>query len=1038
MGLLDSLLVDLEVSSAKLQAGVNSAIGYLSKLGDAASAIDKKLNGFLELQGIRVGAEAIKGLTEFVLKGSEAAEQLQKLSAAAGESVAVFSRQSAAFALSGGSSEELGKALEKLNKNLGLAGAGSQQQVALFKALGVSVKDASGAVRPTAAVFADMAKTFDGFAAGASKSALEMEVFGKTGAELDQALHEMANGSLEALGDQAERVGLILDEKTTAAAKEFGDNFKKLDMIVENVGTRVAAELAPALSKLTDELLNNKAFADGLKETVQALAGAFRVFASAVIFLSGALRESGASLAGNAAIMERLGHADFSGALEVSKDLLTELGKISGDTERQLSAMWKSGSQGAAAAGAQLGSVLAVAKPSADAALRQAQGWKLAAEGMKALNKVLDEYGKKSADITSAEDPLAEITYRLDKGDLARDLAKVGKQADEMRQKILDAAESLHELELGKLNVKLELEISRAAASSSAGAARQQESLQGVQKGFDPTVLSGFVTYGEAAAEALKQLHEAAQANANAQMFEGQKAYEAASNELIAADAHKRLADEANAAATTLANVAKTRIQLTFENKLSGNAVDFSAAQRKQGFENIGKPQTAIWSQLTDGFKDFNDALAKSVEATKAAADETGKAKSADMIGDIDGMHAAQLRAQADTEAADKANQAASAFEQMKSAGSDWVGGLKVLGEAFTKNLGDLGKTIDDTIKGFQQGGIWGALAALVMDLLSMMDGWKDIQNIAQGQLKMALKDMAGGLNSVIDALKPLMGAVESIASALHGLLDGVLDVVAKVLSGIAPLFQTIGVSLQALLAPVGTLLQIVGGILDPLLKLMGITLEPLVLIFMALKVGVDYVSLGFNMLVDAIDKGLIQGINQFIDSINSVFQSHLDHLSGIGVNNAGGIVNATTQLANDMAQLKQFADDMINDPLNAQDDFARQSAAHAEAMGNDTDQVNKNATAMAKFNQEFSNVPTGIKTALLMFNAANADDGSSGSSNSGSGSGSSSGGGGFGPPIHVHVAGSVVVEKDLIQGIKQALNQDVGNYWGSIIGHHP
>jgi len=850
MAALADLVVDLSVNTAALKSGLEGATSMLKAFGSGISSIQKQISEFGELKGVEIGKELVEGLAEFVQKGAEAAEQAGKLAQAAGVPVETFSRLSYAANLSNVSAEDFAKSLEKLDKNLGAAGAGAVKQTALFQALGIAVKDSSGGVRGVEDVLGDLADKFSGMQDGASKTALAMEVFGKSGAQLIPFLNEGRDG-LSELEAEADRLGITISGKTSAAATEFEDNLKRLRAAGQAVAAQTAGQLAPALTELTKELLGSKDGADALKEASTVLAGALRVLVSAGVIVAAAFEAAGTAIGRAASIVADALEGKWSQAigeaLTFNRDVMGDIGDAGAKAAQRLQTVWGDGANGVQLATQKSSSAV---KTSADSILANFQRLEKAPElfkkGMEALQKVLDDYGKQAAELASGgKDPLAEIQYRLDKGDLAKDLANVGDQATVMRQKILDAAAALEKLKIGNL-----------------------------------------------------------------------------------------------------------KIQLNFEEKLASNKLDFDVGQRTQNFNNIGSGQGSIWGQQTQGFQDFNDAITKYAAAVREKAQWEEQAKIATAKGDVEAAEGAQEFAQQAQFAADKANIAATAFEQMKSAGSTFVDGLKVLASSFTSKLGDLGKTIDDAIKGFQQGGIWGALAALVMDLLSMMDGWKTIQNIAQGALMKALQDMSKGLNSIISALQPVMGAIESIASAVHSVLGPILQLIGTILKGIAPLLTALGVSLQVIGSTLGPLIQIIGGILDPLFKVLGVTLEPLVLVFMALKVGADYVALGFNLLVDWVDKLT-------------------------GHNNEGGVTDATNQLVADQVQLSQFVSDMQKDPWGAINDFNQQAADGLNTLG---EQANKTSTALSKFGQQLSDVPDGFKLGLRTYQAIEPRGGGSGS----------------------------------------------------------
>jgi hypothetical protein len=289
---------------------------------------------------------------------------------------------------------------------------------------------------------------------------------------------------------------------------------------------------------------------------------------------------------------------------------------------------------------------------------------------------------------------------------------------------------------------------------------------------------------------------------------------------------------------------------------------------------------------------------------------------------------------------------------EMLTSGEAIAGALKNAGSMFTAKLGKLGETINAGVQGFQNGGIWGAVIAVIMQFVTSAKGFTQIMNIGNGQFQMALNEMSKGLGDLFNGLKPLMGAIESIMHAIHDVLNPVFTVLGVILRGIAPILEVVGLALQVVAGTLQPLIQIIGGILDPIFKLLALTLTPLVMVFMALKVGVDYVKLGFAMLIDWID-----------------------HI--VGSNDAGDIVSATADVANDSKKLTDFVSDWIAHPFDAINNLENSSANAAAAL-DDT------ATAAKDVSQQLLNVPQGFKVALAEFAATQAVGTSSSGSSSG------------------------------------------------------
>jgi TP901 family phage tail tape measure protein len=205
--------------------------------------------------------------------------------------------------------EDLGAAFSKLNVASRRPAPGPPSS-ALSSALGIAVKDANGNVRATDEVLADLADRFADMQDGASKTALAVDVFGKSGARLIPFLNEGRDGLAE-LTAEADRLGITIDGSAAKAAEHFNDNLQKLRSSFDAVAGKVAANLAPALSNLTDQLLNSKDGAQALKDLADVLTTALRVLATAAVGIAAAFQVVGEHIAAVASAVVHAAQGDF-------------------------------------------------------------------------------------------------------------------------------------------------------------------------------------------------------------------------------------------------------------------------------------------------------------------------------------------------------------------------------------------------------------------------------------------------------------------------------------------------------------------------------------------------------------------------------------------------------------------------------------------------------------------------------------------------------------------------------------------------------
>lgn len=196
----------------------------------------------LGLSGAAVGA--------LVKSSIDAADNLSKMSQKVGVNIEELSGMAYAAGLADVSTESLAKSMGKLNKGM-FEAAGGKGPAETFQALSISVVDATGSLRKSDEVMFDIADRFAGMDDGARKTALAMEIFGKSGADMIPLLNGGAAGLREATAEAA-RFGLVLDREAGIRAEEFNDNLTRMKSKMSGVGMVLANELLPEISDLMD------------------------------------------------------------------------------------------------------------------------------------------------------------------------------------------------------------------------------------------------------------------------------------------------------------------------------------------------------------------------------------------------------------------------------------------------------------------------------------------------------------------------------------------------------------------------------------------------------------------------------------------------------------------------------------------------------------------------------------------------------------------------------------------------------------------
>lgn len=251
---IGALRVDLGLNSAQFTAGLKGAQTSLSKFGNSIAR---------GMALVGAAATVAAGALAIAVKGAiDHADELGKAAQKAGVTVEALSRLEYAAKLSDVSLESLTGGLQKLSKSMVDIASGKGPAMA-FKALGIEVKNADGSLRDSRVVLADIADRFSRMEDGATKSALAIQIFGKSGADLIPLLNEGASG-LARMADESDRVGATISTSTAKAAEKFNDTLTTIQQTLQGVVNKVMVAALPALQGLADAFADPK-FAEAAK-----------------------------------------------------------------------------------------------------------------------------------------------------------------------------------------------------------------------------------------------------------------------------------------------------------------------------------------------------------------------------------------------------------------------------------------------------------------------------------------------------------------------------------------------------------------------------------------------------------------------------------------------------------------------------------------------------------------------------------------------------------------------------------------------------
>lgn len=295
--------------------GLSRSLGSLSKQAQGVQGVLGRMGqaarGVGGLMGALVPVGAVAGLAAMAKGSIDTADNLNDMSQRTGVAVESLSRFGQAAADSGSSIEGVAKGMGQLAKRITDPGSAASEAL---KGIGIATTDAQGKVRSLDSVMLDISDRFAKMPDGAEKSALAMQLFGKSGVELIPMLNE-GRAALE-------QYQATISGDMAKSADEFNDALNAIGRELSGPFNEAVTKLLPAITGIANGIVGMiKAFTSlpgpvqqtllvigGLLTALVALAPAI----SAIITIGSAIAglfATGGALAGAGSIIAGLATA---------------------------------------------------------------------------------------------------------------------------------------------------------------------------------------------------------------------------------------------------------------------------------------------------------------------------------------------------------------------------------------------------------------------------------------------------------------------------------------------------------------------------------------------------------------------------------------------------------------------------------------------------------------------------------------------------------------------------------------------------------
>jgi len=243
---LGSLVVKLSAETSEFRADLGRTARLLDRhANDMKASLQQVATVAKTAFAVAVGAASVGALRDFIDRTIEATAALQQLSEQTGASTTALSGLAPVATISGTAMETIGTNLSKLSKALaGVDDEGADASKAL-QFLGITAKDSGGNLRDPAEVLNDVALKLAQFEDGAGKTALAMDLFGKSGASMLPFLKDLAEN---------QNLNIWLTAQQIEEADKASKAMARMRAESSFVSQTLVTSAIPAFSVLAEEL----------------------------------------------------------------------------------------------------------------------------------------------------------------------------------------------------------------------------------------------------------------------------------------------------------------------------------------------------------------------------------------------------------------------------------------------------------------------------------------------------------------------------------------------------------------------------------------------------------------------------------------------------------------------------------------------------------------------------------------------------------------------------------------------------------------
>ena len=293
--------------------------GSLKRLGNSMQGVQGRVKNLqMAMSGLNktfaaLGLILSAGAFVRMVKGSiDAADAFGKLEIQTGIAANTLQAYVNAGKLAGVEQATIEKGLRRLAQSMREADQGVATYKDAYDDLGISVRNTDGTLKTNQQVLGEISNAFAQMEDGATKTAIAMEIFGRSGASMVNLLND-GKASLE-------KFNFEVSKRFAQNAEYFNDQMTIIGFKLKGVRMQIADKLLPTLNNLAEifrDMIKNGAemegFLDNLNKTLKITAATAFVAYKGFEFI-------GITLARNISMLEKWAKLDFKGLFQEAKD----------------------------------------------------------------------------------------------------------------------------------------------------------------------------------------------------------------------------------------------------------------------------------------------------------------------------------------------------------------------------------------------------------------------------------------------------------------------------------------------------------------------------------------------------------------------------------------------------------------------------------------------------------------------------------------------------------------------------------------------